>query len=320
MHNLIHDGVLNALILGLLAAVAGFCLADFLTRRIARPLRELVAGTRAVSLGDLTWRASVSSRDEVGELAQAFGAMTRSLQSHIEELIRAERLALLGKLAAGIAHEVRNPLDAIKGAAQVIQTHATSDEKARKFTRIIQEEVTSLNRFLTQFLELARPVPLQLGPVAVSSVAQEVLALLGPRLSEGTVKVQADLPDDLPQVQAESHQIKQVVLNLCLNAIQAMPDGGTLTVSSRASSVDGQSGVELRVEDTGPGVSEEIRHQLFEPFVTTKADGSGLGLAVSRSVIERHRGRIWLAPEPERGTTFCVWLPEASDGAEAGAA
>lgn len=320
MHNLIRDGVLNAVILGLVAAMAGFCLADLLTRRIGRPLKELVAGARAVSLGDLTWRASVSSRDEVGELAAAFSTMTRSLQSHIEDLIRAERLALLGKLAAGIAHEVRNPLDAIKGAAQVIKNHVGSDEQASKFTRIIQEEVSSLNRFLTQFLELARPAPLQLSPVDVTGVVREVLALLGPVLFDGAVKVQADLADDLPRVQAESQQIKQVVLNLCLNAIQAMPDGGTLTMSSHATSLEGQPGVELRVQDTGPGVSEDVRHQLFEPFVTTKADGSGLGLAVSRSVIERHHGRIWLATEAGPGTTFCVWLPGRSDGADVGAA
>ena len=110
--------------------------------------------------------------------------------------------------------------------------------------------------------------------------------------------------------------MSQVVLNLCLNAVQAMPGGGTLTVGSRASALDGQPGVELWVEDTGPGVPEDMRHQIFEPFITTKAEGSGLGLAVSRAIIERHKGRIWLATEPGRGTTFCVWLPTTSDGAE----
>jgi signal transduction histidine kinase len=319
MHGLIREGVLNTLILGLVAAVVGFGLADLLTRRIARPLKDLVAGARAVSRGDLTWRASVSSRDEVGELGVAFGAMTQSLQSHIEELIRAERLALLGTVAAGIAHEVRNPLEAIKGAAHVIQAHATSDENARKFTRIIQEEVTGLDRFLSGFLELARPAPVRLGPVAVASVVEEVLALLGPVLSESSVKVQTQLPDELPPIQGESHQISQVVLNLCLNAIQAMPEGGTLTASSRAATLDGQRGVELRIEDTGRGVSDEIRHRIFEPFITTKVDGSGLGLAVSRAIIDRHHGRIWLATEATHGTTFCVWLP-TSDGAGAHAA
>jgi phosphate/phosphite/phosphonate ABC transporter binding protein len=316
MHQVTREGVLNTLILGLVAAVAGFCLADLLTRRIARPLKELVAGARAVSRGNLAWQASVSARNEVGELSAAFQAMTRNLQSHIDERIRAERLVLLGKLAAGIAHEVRNPLEAIKGAAQVIQAHATSDETARKFTRIIQEEVTGLDRFLTGFLELARPAPLRLGPVAVSNLVREVLALLEPVLSDGAVKVQSELADDLPPVQAESHQISQVVLNLCLNAIQAMPGGGTLTVGSRPSASNGQPGVELWVEDTGPGVPEAIRHQIFEPFITTKAEGSGLGLAVSRAIIERHKGRIWLTAEPGRGTTFRVWLPTAGDGTE----
>lgn len=320
MHWLVRDGVLNALIVGLVAAIAGFCLADLLTRRITRPLRDLVGGARAVSLGDLTWRAPVTSRNEVGELAAAFSAMTQSLRSHIDELIRTERLALLGKLAAGIAHEVRNPLDAIKGAAQVIQAHTSSTEHTRKFTRIIQDEVAGLNRFVTQFLDLARPAPLERGPVAVSDVVREVVALLEPMLGEHGVKVEVDLTDNGASMYAESTQIKQVVLNLCLNAIQAMPDGGTLTVRSRPSSLEGRSGVELRVDDTGPGVSDEIRHQIFEPFVTTKSDGTGLGLAVSRGVIERHHGHIWLTTELGRGTSFYVWLPGTTDAASAGGA
>jgi signal transduction histidine kinase len=272
-----------------------------------------------MSRGDLTWRARARSWDEVGELAAAFSAMAENLQRHIDELIRSERLVVLGRLAAGIAHEVRNPLEAIKGAAQVIE-NAKSEADIRKFTRIIQEEVTGLDRFLTGFLQLARPAPLQLGPVAANALAQEVLLLLEPVVSGDAVTIRADMADALPSVQADGHQIKQVLLNLCLNSIQAMPDGGTLTLGTRVATVDGQPGVELRVEDTGSGVSEDIRHQLFEPFTTTKAEGSGLGLAVSRGIIERHQGRIWLTTEPGRGTAFFVWLPTAKDGMEVAAA
>ena len=302
-------------LIGVLALVLGVGGAVILARRISRPLRELVVGARTMSRGDLTWRARARSRDEVGELAAAFSAMAENLQRHIDELIRSERLVVLGRLAAGIAHEVRNPLEAIKGAAQVIE-NAKSEADIRKFTRIIQEEVTGLDRFLTGFLQLARPAPLQLGPVAANALAQEVLLLLEPVVSGDTVTIRTDMADTLPSVQADSHQIKQVLLNLCLNSIQAMPDGGTLTLGTRVATVDGQPGVELRVEDTGSGVSEDIRHQLFEPFTTTKAEGSGLGLAVSRGIIERHHGRIWLNTEPGRGTAFFVWLPAAGDGME----
>ena len=319
-HGRVRESLLNLFMLGLVAAVAGFGLADLLTRRIARPLRELVAGARAVSRGDLTWEPRVPARGEVGELATAFAGMTRSLQSRIDELIRAERLVLLGRLAAGIAHEVRNPLEAIKGAAHVIQGHSAADDETKKFTRIIKEEVDGLDRFLAQFLEFAGPAPLPLGPVAVNGPVEEVLALLGGVLTGGAVKVQAHLGDGLPPIRAESHQVKQVVLNLCLNAVQAMPGGGTLTVSTRPASLDDRAGVEVRVEDTGSGVSEEVRLQLFEPFITTKVGGTGLGLAVSRSVVERHHGRIWLAPDRGPGTAFCVWLPAEPDGAMGGPA
>src|SRR5207248_3637237 len=121
---------------------------------------------------------------------------------------------------------------------------AASDETARKFTGIIQQEVRGLDRFLTDFLQFARPAPLQLGPVAMSSVIEEVLALLGPVLSDGAVKVRVESSHDLPAVQGETQQIKQVVLNLCLNAVQAMPDGGTLTLGSRACTREGRPGVE----------------------------------------------------------------------------
>jgi two-component system NtrC family sensor kinase len=281
-----------------------------LTRRISRPLRELVAGARAVSHGDLAWRARVSSRDEVGELAAAFSAMTASLRTHIDERIREERLVLLGKMAAGIAHEVRNPLEAIKGAATVLEGNGAADPTVRKFTRIIKDEVTDLNRFLVGFLEFARPAPLRLETADLPAIADEVVALLEPLLDERRIRVGREMAADLPAVQADAHQIKQVLMNLCLNAIQAMPEGGEMVLTGRSSESEDRPGVVLSVRDTGGGVAESVLQQVFEPFITTKAGGSGLGLAVSRSIIERHAGRIWVESAPDRGSTFSIWLPQ----------
>lgn len=296
-------------LIGLAALVLGIGGAVALTRRISRPLRELREGARAVSRGDLTWRAHITSRDEVGEVAAAFGAMTESLRRHIDELIRAERLMLLGELAAGIAHEVRNPLEAIKGAAQVIEGTSGGDPAVVKFTRIIKDEVTDLDRFLEGFLGLARPAPLRLEAVAASALADEALVLLEPLCGERGITLVRELAEDLPPVTGDPYQLKQVLINLCLNAVQAMPDGGTLTVATRPSPTDGQEGIALVVRDTGPGVAESVRQRIFEPFVTTKVGGSGLGLAVSRSIVERHGGRIGLTSEEGRGATFTVWLP-----------
>jgi signal transduction histidine kinase len=298
-------------LIGLAALVLGIGGAVLLAQRISRPLRQLLDGARAVSRGDLTWRARVRSRDEVGELAAAFGAMTENLRTHIEELIRAERLMLLGELAAGIAHEVRNPLEAIKGAAQVIEEQSGRDPAVAKFTRIIKEEVTELDRFLEGFLGLARPAPLRLEPVAASALVDEALVLLEPLCGDRGITLVRELAERLPPVTADAYQLKQVLMNLCLNGIQAMPDGGTLTVATHPSSADERGGVEFVVRDTGPGVAESIRSRVFEPFVTTKAGGSGLGLAVSRSIVERHGGRIGMTSAEGRGAAFTVWLPEA---------
>ncbi len=319
MYAALRRSRLEVALIGLLALVLGIGGAVILTRRISRPLRELVAGARAVARGDLSWRPRATSRDEVGELAEAFGTMIQHLQAHIEELVRAERLVVLGTLAAGIAHEVRNPLEAIQGAAQVIEGSG-GDPAVRKFTRIIREEVTELDRFLEGFLEFARPAPLQLQPLAAAGLADEVLALLEPLCEDRGVQVVRRIPADLPPVLADGHQIKQVLMNLCLNAIQAMPEGGTLSLAAQAGDQDGRPGVELAVRDTGPGVPEAIRPQLFEPFVTTKSEGSGLGLAVSRSIIERHRGRIWLGRQAAPGAAFHVWLPRSAGEAEFAAA
>lgn len=302
-------------LIGLAALVLGIGGAGVMARRISRPLRELVAGAQAVAHGDLTWRARVHARDEVGEVAAAFGFMAESLQGHIEERVRAERLVTLGALAAGIAHEVRNPLEAIKGAAQVIE-RSGEDPTVRKFTRIIKDEVTELDGFLEGFLRFARPAPLRLESLDVNGLVEETLLLLEPLCGDHGIILKREPAGPLSPVTADAHQIKQVLMNLCLNAIQAMPDGGILTVATRPIAANGQDGMELSVRDTGTGMAESIRQDVFEPFVTTKAGGSGLGLAVSKSIVERHGGRIWITTQEGRGTTFTVWLPKTGSGME----
>ncbi|MEI8191193.1 MAG: ATP-binding protein, partial [candidate division NC10 bacterium] len=307
MQSALRRSRVEVALIGLAALALGIGGAGIMARRISRPLRELVAGAQAVARGDLTWRARVRSRDEVGEVASAFGFMAESLQGHIEERVRAERLVTLGALAAGIAHEVRNPLEAIKGAAQVIERRG-EDPTIHKFTRIIKDEVTELDGFLEGFLRFARPAPLRLESLPPNSLVEETLVLLEPLCGDHGISLIRELSESLSPVTADAHQIKQVLMNLCLNAIQAMPDGGVLTVITRPAA-DGREGAEFLVRDTGTGMVESIRQEVFEPFFTTKAGGSGLGLAVSKSIVERHGGCIRLTTAEGQGTTFAVWLP-----------
>ena len=151
--------------------------------------------------------------------------------------------------------------------------------------------------------------------MALNDLIEDVVALLDPLCGDHGVTLVRQLDGSLPQISADAHQIKQVLMNLCLNAIQSMPDGGTLTLMTKAEARDGE-GIALTVRDTGSGMNETIRQKIFEPFVTTKEGGSGLGLAVCRSIVERHGGQIGLTAGEAQGTTFTVWLPMTGGGTE----
>ncbi|MBV9851712.1 MAG: GAF domain-containing protein [Armatimonadetes bacterium] len=226
-----------------------------------------------------------------------------------EEVERVSKLAETGQLAANIAHELRNPLSSIKGAAQLLRNELPADTVAQhgEFLDIIIEEVNGLNRMTTEFLDFSRQMSPEMRPVAVNAMLTRLLQFMGAGLQSGGVGIITALGDDLPDVMMDRAQIEQVVKNIVINAAQAMPRGGHITVSThyfRATDI-----VEMAFTDTGIGIPPEKLEKIFTPFFTTKTKGTGLGLAIARKIVETHGGRLTTRSAPGDGATFTIHLP-----------
>lgn len=239
-----------------------------------------------------------------------------------------DRLAALGSMAAGLAHEVKNPLGAIKGAAQLLEEGGASpdDPGAREFVGIILEEVNRLDRVVGSFLDYARPHAGNPIPLDLNAAVRRTVQIVSSQISDGGVDVQLELAEPLPRTRMDPEKFRQVLLNLMQNAIQAMDGRGTITVStavrrsararvadspSRRSLADDTELLEVSVRDTGPGISPKVLRNLFIPFFTTKSRGTGLGLAISQSIVQNAGGTIEVHSQPGEGTTFTVLLPSA---------
>jgi signal transduction histidine kinase/DNA-binding response OmpR family regulator len=236
-----------------------------------------------------------------GELAD----FARELERSQAQLIQAEKLAATGRLAASLAHEINNPLQAIHNCLHLVVNRSLTDEKKKYYLGLAQAEVDRLITLVQRALEFYRPSQGRPAATDVNRLIENVLALSNKRLEHGRVQVRAQLQPDLAPLTAVPDQLTQVFLNLIINAVEAMPEGGTLTI--RSALRDSQLAIE--VQDTGPGLTPDESARIFEPFYTTKAGGTGLGLAVSYGIIQQHGGRIEVQSAPAQGTTFTVWLP-----------
>ncbi len=293
-------------------AVGAFVLAllfgALVARRITEPLRELADGANAVAGGSLDASVPVRTRDEVGELAATFNAMTRDLASARDELVRAERVAAWREIAQRIAHEIKNPLTPIQMAIETLQRararSATQfDALFGESAQTILDEVGRLKRIVHEFSSFARMPAPSLAPVDVSENVDAALALY----KGGELALELTLPRDLPRALADKEQLTQVVINLVENARDAVGGKGCIRVVTR--SVDGA--VELEVADDGPGLSDEARARLFTPYFTTKPRGTGLGLAIVHRIVTDHGGEIRVGGAPGQGAVFTVSLPRA---------
>ncbi|PNU19647.1 sensor histidine kinase [Geothermobacter hydrogeniphilus] len=221
-----------------------------------------------------------------------------------EQLRRADRLSALGELSAGLAHEIRNPLGSIRGTAEILRDGIPADSPHQEFAAILIKEVDRLNQVVQDFLDFARPGKIEAGRVDLNQMVDEVLALSGRMLQKSRTELQVDKAS-IPCCRGNAEQLKQALLNLVLNAMQAMPDGGILRVTT------GQKGNQLfiAVSDSGQGISAEMQNRIFDPFFTTRHEGTGLGLAISGRIVRGHGGRIDVNSEPGQGATFTLSLP-----------
>jgi two-component system, NtrC family, sensor histidine kinase HydH len=225
----------------------------------------------------------------------------------LDEKLEREKELLLEKMAPVLAHEIRNPLGSIKGAAQILRSEAESAEQ-RNLLDVITEEVNRLNRVVTQFLDYARPHSPELKPGSINEVIEKALTLVEADSRAANIQIQWELHPNLPPVPMDREQIHRVILNIAINAIEAMPEGGTLTVRTTRIASDAGDAVGIAIRDTGPGIPREMLRQIFTPFFTTKERGVGLGLAVCERIIRSHGGRIRVKSLPGQGTIFYIRL------------
>ncbi|MCR4406484.1 MAG: response regulator [Anaerolineae bacterium] len=229
------------------------------------------------------------------------------LEQSQAQLIQVEKLAAMGRLAASIAHELNNPLQAIQNCLHLVLKRPLPEPKRRQYLEMAQEEVERLIRIVQGMLEFYRPSKGQRAPIDTNTIVENVLTLAAKQLQHGQVTVHQRLAPNLPPLEAVSDQLKQVFLNIVINAVEAMPDGGDLYVDTGLTP-DGRW-ITVSFTDTGIGLSPEEQANIFEPFYTTKTKGTGLGLSVSYGIIERHGGSIEVHSQPGQGSRFTVKLP-----------
>jgi signal transduction histidine kinase len=236
------------------------------------------------------------------ELSRAY----QRLRSAFEQLKQSDRLAALGQLSAGIAHEIRNPLGSIKGSIEILETEIAPDNPKQEFVRIIKEETARLNSIIAEFLKFARPPKPAVEPSSLNELVLSTLMLLQKEAEHSGVEIRRHLDPALPEIKLDRDQIRQVLLNVVLNGIQAMPHGGVLEIRSTAGD---KGGAVIEISDNGPGMDEKDLDHIFDPFFTTKPQGTGLGLSISYQLIQNHGGRISARNNPARGMAFQIELP-----------
>jgi two-component system NtrC family sensor kinase len=311
-------------VVALLMIVANSVLTAVYVEALIRPILSLHQTMKQAGGGDLTVRAPADRGDEVGELGAAFNRMmdelerARDLQTvHQTQLAHAEKMAAVGTLAAGVAHEVNNPLGGVLTCLENMRADPSNEAMREKYLPLIQSGVERIQRTVVNLLDFSRKRPLRLESTSINDSLRRVIELAGYQLRKGRIEVRLSLHPDDPRVMADRSQMEQLFLNLVLNALQAMPEGGTLTLLTEVS--DGQ--VLADVRDTGGGIPPEIRDRIFDPFFTTRGvgEGTGLGLAVSDSIVAAHGGRIEVTSRLGGGSTFHVRLPRLESARTEGA-
>jgi two-component system NtrC family sensor kinase len=331
-------GVLYSGVL-LLGSLIGLAISWLLGSKLAQPIKALENAVRRVAAGERNLQIQVTSHDEIGSLATEFNQMTTTLEQREEaiqelnrgleekvqtrtaeleeknrllvqtreELVRAEKLAAVGKLAAGVAHEINNPLAIIRGNVELLQMSIPVDADNREEADTIYQQVGRMERIVANLLSFARQQQKELGQLDLNHTLHEIISQVGHQAPLTGIAVTEQYSTDLPPLAGDEGQLRQVFTNLILNALQAMPDGGTLTVTTTLGAL--ADNCTVIIADTGVGIPVERQQEIFNPFFTTKANGTGLGLSVSYGIVQEHGGTITVQSVPQQGTAFAVTLP-----------
>ena len=299
-------------------------------RRVLRPLALVTERAKAVAQGDLTPRPVLSSNDEIGDLSATFEGMVSAIARANEQLLASERLATIGKMAAHVTHEIRNPLSSIALNLELLDEElGAPNEEARALVRAITKEVDRLSALSTQYLSVAKRQELRLEDENIGDIVREACDFVRADMARNGVELRLSIQPDLPAVKADEAQLKQALFNLLRNAREAMDkaidkardkagDRGQAHASAGTIEVrlerGAAGGVLITVEDEGAGIKPAARARLFEPFFSTKSHGTGLGLAITRQIVQAHGGSISCAAREQRGTRFSIHLPEAASG------
>jgi len=261
---------------------------------------NLVGGVMG-ALGDRLKLARIRAERNALERQKAYD----ELQTTFGQLLQAEKLSSLGELAAGIVHEVRNPLAAIKGAVEILEDELKPDSPRREFADLAKKEVERLDKLVGEFLRFARPASLSVEPNDLNSIVESVAALVENQAAAQSVSIEKNLQKNLPEVLIDAEQIKQVLLNLAINSLQAMNGGGQLIFRT----LETEDFCAVEVEDTGGGISQEILPKIFDPFFTTKEKGVGLGLSIAHKIAMQHNGQLSITDKNDV-TIFSLQLPK----------
>lgn len=324
---------------GLISVLIGIAVALILSRLITGPIKKFSNSLKMVAAGDLEKEIRIDTTDEFSTLAKSFNQMARSLRKSKEELRKAyqrlvqkEMMAALGELTARIAHEIKNPLGIIKGSAQILVDETESPEVKVEVGGYIVEEVNRLNNKVLDLLNYARPNPPALQEVDINKVlAERIQFWESQKIDEHKIKIIRNFNSNIPALILDKEQLRQVILNMIINACEAMPDGGQITITTnlnfrndnnrsweKGDRKNGNSFLDngyakIEFEDTGMGIAQKNLQKIFDPFFTTKKNGTGIGLSTVSRIIENHKGMIKVESKEGKGTKFVVLFPLAQE-------